>query len=155
MEAAVVRRRNPVESPDDLQRFVTAQDGGGTYALALAELRQQAQPLDVVHLPAAGGAGVERTSQVRPSRPLRAGRGARLPAHPVLGGRLLECTGRWRARGRASRTSSAIDDLKFRSCMTLFLPGGSGEPLFQRVLDHYFGGLPDAATDQLLAGNTG
>jgi uncharacterized protein (DUF1810 family) len=34
--------------------------------------------------------------------------------------------------------------------MTLFLRADPAEPVFQRVLDRYFGGLPDAATDRLL-----
>ncbi len=33
--------------------------------------------------------------------------------------------------------------------MTLFRHAGPGEPVFQRVLDQYFGGKPDPATEQL------
>jgi uncharacterized protein (DUF1810 family) len=43
-----------------------------------------------------------------------------------------------------------IDAIKLRSSMTLFMRAQPGEPLFQQVLDRYFNGIPDAATDQLL-----
>jgi uncharacterized protein (DUF1810 family) len=35
--------------------------------------------------------------------------------------------------------------------MTLFLRAAPDEPLFGAVLDRYFDGQPDAATDRLLA----
>jgi uncharacterized protein (DUF1810 family) len=41
------------------------------------------------------------------------------------------------------------DDLKFRSCMTLFAQATS-EPLFARALEKFFEGRPDAATLELL-----
>ena len=48
--------------PWRLERFVAAQDRGGTYQRAVAELRAgaQGQPLDVVRVPAGRGAGHER-----------------------------------------------------------------------------------------------
>ena len=41
-----------------------------------------------------------------------------------------------------------IDAQKLRSSMTLFLRAAPDERLFQHVLDQYFDGLPDVATDQ-------
>jgi len=71
--------------------------------------------------------------------------------HPLLGPRLKQCTELVLAT--EGRTAHDIfgppDDLKFRSCMTLFARA-TGEPLFTRVLDRYFGGQPDAATLELL-----
>ena len=32
--------------------------------------------------------------------------------------------------------------------MTLFLHAAPGEPVFRQILDQYFGGRPDAATEQ-------
>jgi uncharacterized protein (DUF1810 family) len=72
--------------------------------------------------------------------------------HPVLGPRLRECA----SAVAASRTPTAegllgsIDAVKLRSSMTLFLRADPGEPVFQQVLDRYFGGRPDLATDQRL-----
>jgi uncharacterized protein (DUF1810 family) len=44
-----------------------------------------------------------------------------------------------------------IDAMKLRSSMTLFHRADPEEPAFVAVLDRYFEGLPDEATDRLLA----
>ncbi|HTP76972.1 MAG TPA: DUF1810 domain-containing protein [Rhizomicrobium sp.] len=74
-------------------------------------------------------------------------------AHPVLGPRLVECTELVLAveRRSAHQIFGSPDDLKFRSCMTLFsrvAPAGSP---FERALARYFGGEPDAATLERLS----
>ncbi|MGD0607591.1 MAG: DUF1810 family protein, partial [Streptosporangiaceae bacterium] len=73
-------------------------------------------------------------------------------AHPVLGPRLTECAAI--VAGLAGRTAEqifgGIDALKLRSSMTLFRHADPGEPLFARVLELYFGGSPDPATEQRL-----
>ena len=40
--------------------------------------------------------------------------------------------------------------MKLRSSMTLFMRAAPDEPLFPRVLERYFAGIPDPATDRLL-----
>jgi uncharacterized protein (DUF1810 family) len=35
-----------------------------------------------------------------------------------------------------------------RSSITLFMYAAPGEPVFRQVLDQYFGGVPDPATEQ-------
>jgi uncharacterized protein (DUF1810 family) len=61
-------------------------------------------------------------------------------AHPVLGARLASCTEAVLAH--AGRSANAIfcspDDLKFRSCMTLFARAAPGEPLFRRALATFY-----------------
>ena len=42
------------------------------------------------------------------------------------------------------------DDLKLRSCMTLFGLVAGENPVFQKVLDKYYGGVPDDRTLRLL-----
>jgi len=71
--------------------------------------------------------------------------------HPLLGPRLKQCTELVLAvEGRSAHDIfGPPDDLKFRSCMTLFARI-TGEALFTRALDRYFGGQPDAATLELL-----
>jgi uncharacterized protein (DUF1810 family) len=73
-------------------------------------------------------------------------------AHPVLGARLRLVTEL--VSGIAGSSIQEIlgspDDLKFRSCMTLFARayrdnGGDPEP-FLRALDKYFAGSPDPLT---------
>jgi uncharacterized protein (DUF1810 family) len=74
-------------------------------------------------------------------------------AHPVLGVRLRTCVEL--VLEVKDRSAHAIfgtpDDLKLRSCLTLFRevdePGG----VFARALAKYFGGEPDAATLELIA----
>jgi uncharacterized protein (DUF1810 family) len=44
----------------------------------------------------------------------------------------------------------STDAVKLRSSMTLFLRAAPAEPLFQKVLDLYFEGAADPATDERL-----
>ena len=72
--------------------------------------------------------------------------------HPLLGQRLLECTELMlAARGKSAlEILGSPDDLKFRSCMTLFMAARPDLPVWQAALDQYFGGKADAATVGLL-----
>lgn len=68
--------------------------------------------------------------------------------HPVLGTRLRECTQLVSAvEGRSiHQILGHPDDLKFRSCMTLFANATSDNGIFLTALDKYFGGEPDPET---------
>jgi uncharacterized protein (DUF1810 family) len=76
-------------------------------------------------------------------------------AHPVLGARLREC-GRL-VLAVQDRSIHYIfgspDDLKFRSCMTLFGRAGPAESVFQQCLQKYFAGHGDPQTIALLRGH--
>jgi uncharacterized protein (DUF1810 family) len=69
-------------------------------------------------------------------------------AHPVLGRRLVECTGLVnRVEGCSVHgIFGSPDDLKFRSSMTLFASAQPGASVFRDALDKYFGGTPDPLT---------
>ena len=69
-------------------------------------------------------------------------------AHPVLGARLSECAGlTLDVEGRNAREIfGPIDEMKFRSSMTLFAQAAPEVGVFQRCLDKYFAGRPDPAT---------
>ena len=71
--------------------------------------------------------------------------------HPVLGVRLLECTGLMLAvKGKSAfEILGTPDDLKFRSSMTLFAEV-AGESVFRNALDRFYEGKPDARTLELL-----
>ena len=73
--------------------------------------------------------------------------------HPLLGQRLLECTERLLAvQGKtALEILGTPDDLKFRSCMTLFMAAQPDLPIWDAALRKYFGGKGDAATVTLLS----
>ena len=74
-------------------------------------------------------------------------------AHPVLGPRLVECARLvLEADARsADAILGSIDARKLRSSMTLFHLAAPDEPLFAHVLDHWFGGRRDDATEVILA----
>ena len=72
--------------------------------------------------------------------------------HPVLGPRLVECTELVNQIEDCSirEIFGAPDDLKFRSCMTLFARAAEDDTVFRAALDKYFGGQPDRLTLELL-----
>ncbi|HVI06740.1 MAG TPA: DUF1810 domain-containing protein [Candidatus Binatia bacterium] len=69
-------------------------------------------------------------------------------AHPVLGARLKECT--QLVLGAENRSAAQIfgspDDMKFRSCMTLFAQVSPEDDIFVQALKKYFDGVPDQLT---------
>jgi uncharacterized protein (DUF1810 family) len=73
-------------------------------------------------------------------------------AHPVLGARLRECAGIILAtRGRTAQDIfGLVDAKKVRSCMTLFRRAAPDETVFGQVLDRFYGGVSDGATERLL-----
>jgi uncharacterized protein (DUF1810 family) len=136
--------------PFGLVRFVEAQ--AGSYTEAVAELRQGAkrshwmwyifpQLCGLGRSPMAQIYGIASTDEAR----------AYL-AHPILGPRLLECT-QLALQAEASSASAIFpfpDDLKFRSCMTLFAQVAPGPGVFTAALQKYCGGVPDPETLRLL-----
>ena len=138
--------------PHDLQRFVTAQDEGGTYDQALAELRAGRKTSHWMWFvfPQVAGLGQSPTSRHFAVRSLDEARA--YLAHPVLGARLRECAQALLDGGGtdARAVLGGIDALKLRSSMTLFARAAPEEERFQAVLDRFFGGEPDPETERRL-----
>ncbi|MGZ9276961.1 MAG: DUF1810 domain-containing protein [Candidatus Limnocylindrales bacterium] len=137
--------------PDDLDRFLIAQQGA--YPGALAELRRGRKTGHWIWfvLPQVAGLGHSEMSRYYGIASLDEARG--YLAHPVLGPRLRECaeallgiTGR-----SADEILGSMDAMKLRSCMTLFHRAAPTEPVFVQVLERYFEGIADEATDARLA----
>ncbi len=134
----------------DLQRFVDAQDAGGTYQRAVAEVRAGRKDSHWIWFvfPQVQGLGFSPASRLYAISSLDEARA--YLAHPVLGPRLIECS--VILAGVSGRTAEQImgeiDAVKLRSSMTLFMHAAPAEPAFGRVLDQYFGGVPDPATEQ-------
>jgi uncharacterized protein (DUF1810 family) len=134
----------------DLQRFLDAQDG--TYERALAELRrgQKTSHWMWFVFPQVEGLGFSAMSQRYAITSLDEARD--YLAHPVLGARLRECAGALLAvDGRsAEQIMGGIDATKLRSSMTLFHRAAPDDAAFADVLQRYFAGVPDDATDDRL-----
>ena len=74
-------------------------------------------------------------------------------AHPLLGSRLVECTKLLLAQRNANAFEifGSPDELKLRSCMTLFAVAAPEQPVFKQALDVFFRGKADEVTVRLLA----
>lgn len=73
-------------------------------------------------------------------------------AHPVLGKHLIEISEA--LLKIEDKTATEIfgtpDDMKLRSCMTLFSKVPETDKIFEKILDKYFGGSQDDYTEELL-----
>src|SRR5215218_6554907 len=134
----------------DLERFVSAQDAGGTYARAVAELRRGRKTSHWMWFVFPQIAGLGRSEMSRRYAISSLDEAKAYLEHPVLGPRLRECAGIVaQAQGQsAEQIFGGIDAQKLQSSMTLFLRAAPDEPLFKQVLDQYFGGRVDSATDR-------
>ena len=141
-----------MDDPYRLERFAQAQDAGGTYPRAVAELRAGRKLSHWMWFvfPQVAGLGFSAMSQRYAISGLTEARA--YLNHPVLGPRLTEC-----ARivaGTADRTADDIfgpvDAMKLRSSMTLFARGSEDDSVYHAVLDQYFGGETDPHTDARL-----
>jgi len=141
-----------MDDPYDLGRFVTAQDAGGTYGHATDELRRGRKTSHWMWFVFPQIAGLGQSPASRRFAISSLGEARAYLAHPVLGPRLIECLGIVaQTQGRtAEQIFGGIDALKLRSCATLFHRAAPEEPVFASVLDRYFDGQPDPATDQRL-----
>jgi uncharacterized protein (DUF1810 family) len=77
--------------------------------------------------------------------------------HPVLGSRLIRiCKELLKQEvSDANLIFGSPDDMKLRSCMTLFASLEGTDAIFQAVLNKYFGGAKDNKTLSIIASNEG
>ena len=137
---------------NDLERFVVAQDRH--YEQVLTELRRGRKTSHWIWFifPQIAGLGYSEMSRWFAIASLDEARA--YLAHPLLGARLRECAGLLVAtKGRsADEILGGIDAIKVRSCMTLFHRAAPDEPVFRDVLDRFYGGVADPATNERLRG---
>lgn len=155
--------------PHDLQRFVNAQDAGGTYERALAELRAGRKTSHWMWFvfPQIAGLGQSEMSRRYAICSLEEARA--YLEHPVLGPRLVECARALLGHEgvSAEEIMGGIDAVKLRSSMTLFAQaaqltsprkasdsdvfrGLDETKVFEQVLERFFDGEADAATLRLV-----
>lgn len=138
------------KDPHNLSRFVEAQQP--TYAQALSEIRTGRKRSHWMWyiFPQIDGLAFSSTSKHFAIKSIDEAKA--YLAHPVLGPRLVECAEAALAvEGRsATEIFGSPDDLKLRSCATLFdavSPPGSA---FDRLLAKYYQGQRDPRTLQIL-----
>lgn len=138
------------DDPFDLNRFVAAQER--VYPQALSEIRSGRKRSHWMWFifPQLAGLGTSPTARHYAIRSIDEARA--YLAHWVLGPRLISCAEAALAvEGRTAReVFGTPDDLKLRSCATLFAQIGPAGSVFHRLLEHDFAGQPDARTLALL-----
>ena len=139
-----------MDDPHDLQRFVDAQDPvyhDVRLELAAGQKRSHWMWFVFPQLKELG-----RSATARHYGLASRAEAAAYWAHPVLGPRLKECSDLVLAvQGRtALQIMGSPDDLKLRSCMTLFAQVAPQEAVFGRLIEKYYGGVPDGKTLALL-----
>ncbi|MBN1878141.1 MAG: DUF1810 domain-containing protein [Anaerolineae bacterium] len=137
--------------PFDLQRFINAQEG--IYARVLSELQSGQKRTHWMWyiFPQIDGLGYSTTSKHYAIKSIEEARA--YLAYPILGSRLLECTATVLAIEKRSVADifGYPDDLKLKSCMTLFATVAESGSVFSCVLDKYFQGKWDDKTLYILA----
>jgi uncharacterized protein (DUF1810 family) len=138
--------------PCDLDRFVRAQEHD--FERALSELRagrKQSHWMWFI-FPQLDGLGMSAMSKRYAIGSLT--EAAAYLSHPVLGPRLVACgEAALGAAGSARDVFGSPDDMKLRSSATLFAQVSPPGSVFERLLEKYFAGQPDAATLRLLGRN--
>lgn len=137
----------------DLQRFIQAQDP--VYEQVCAELRAGNKQTHWIWyiFPQLKKLGRSSTAHFYGIASLEEARA--YWAHPVLRPRLKECVNLMLAV--PDKTAHDIlhtpDDMKFRSCITLFGQVAPEEAMFGQALTRFYDGVADEATLALLSGN--
>lgn len=136
-----------MEDPYRLDRFVAAQDDG-SYRAAVAELRAGRKTSHWMWFIFPQVAGLGRSAIAQHFAISSADEAQAYLRHPVLGPRLRECAQILAGLDAksADQILGSVDAMKLRSSMTLFMTAAPDEPVFQEVLDKYFGGVADQLT---------
>ncbi len=141
------------EYMSNLRRFLDAQES--YYDTALDEIRRGRKTSHWIWyvFPQLRGLGSSRNAEYYGIKDIQ--EAVAYLSHPILGTRLvLICEALMGVSGKtAFEILGSPDDFKLRSSMTLFsgIPGCS--PVFNRVLDQYFGGVRCAYTESNMARN--
>jgi uncharacterized protein (DUF1810 family) len=138
------------DDPFDLDRFVQAQSS--TYDVALAEITRGLKRSHWMWyiFPQFAGLGVSSTSRRYAIKSVDEAKA--YLSHPILGPRLIRCAQAALAVKMltAHQIFGSPDDMKLRSCATLFASVSPEGSVFHQLLDRYFDGKPDQQTLTLL-----
>jgi uncharacterized protein (DUF1810 family) len=147
---ATGNERSDSGDPHLLIRFVQAQEGEYDQALGEIESGRKRSHWMWYIFPQFDGLGFSSTSKFYSIKSIAEAKA--YLSHPILGPRLLECSEA--ALAVSGRTASEIfgspDDMKLKSCATLFATISPADSVFHKLLDKYFQGQRDDKTLQLL-----
>ncbi len=136
--------------PYNLQRFIAAQ--GQTIEPIIDELRQGRKTSHWMWyvFPQIQGLGKSETAKFYAIQSREEAQA--YLQHPILGPRLLMCTREVNAHHhlKANALFGHPDELKFRSCMTLFQTVAADPAPFTQALQQFFSGEPDLRTLSIL-----
>jgi uncharacterized protein (DUF1810 family) len=144
--AGISVSENPMSDPNNLQRFVEAQNP--VYDEVCSELRDGRKKSHWMWFIFPQVEGLGSSQMARKFAISSLAEAAAYLAHPVLGSRLTECTRLVNlVEGRPiEQIFGYPDDLKFRSSMTLFAHAAPDNRVFTDALQKYFSGEFDPAT---------
>lgn len=136
--------------PEELDKFVRAQQRD--YTSALSEIRSGRKRSHWMWyiFPQIQGLGMSSTAQFYGIKDLEQAKD--FLAHPYLGRNLIEISSALLALDGSNPTAvmGYPDDLKLRSCMTLFELADPSVGVFAAVLDKFYGGRRDEMTLRIL-----
>jgi uncharacterized protein (DUF1810 family) len=138
------------DDPYDLNRFVRAQEDD--YAPALSEIRSGKKRTHWMWYIFPQLDGLAHSSTAKHYAIKSIAEAKAYLEHPALGPRLRECAEAVvQVEGRsATEIFGSPDDLKLRSCATLFACVAPPDSVFDRLLRKYYRGGRDSKTLQLL-----
>ena len=137
-----------MEESNTLERFLDPQNF--MYELALTEIRNGRKEEHWIWFifPQLKGIGRSRMSYHYGIKEIEEAKA--YYAHPILGNRLLEATQLLLHQDKdLEEIFGHLDAMKVRSCMTLFYHA-TGDEVFMKVIEKFFGGVEDGVTVELL-----
>lgn len=137
-----------MEESKTLERFLDPQNF--MYELALTEIRNGRKEEHWIWFifPQLRGIGRSRMSYHYGIKDIEEAKA--YYAHPILGNRLLEATQLLLHLDKdLEEIFGHLDAMKVRSCMTLFYHA-TGDEMFMKVIEKFFGGVEDEVTVELL-----
>ncbi|GAB2973901.1 DUF1810 domain-containing protein [Mucilaginibacter puniceus] len=150
MQTLTIRRGYFNMTTHNLQHFITAQQKD--YSAALAEIKQGRKRSHWMWyiFPQIAGLGFSEISRHYAIKNI--GEAQAYLDHPILGSRLIEiCTELLKLpTNNATQIFGTPDDMKLRSCVTLFATLPHTHPIFKKVLAQFFNGEPDTATLRII-----
>ena len=142
-----------MSTENNLTRFLDAQKGD--YEIALKEIKKGKKTSHWMWyiFPQINGLGFSDTAKFYAIK--NKDEATEYLHHDILGTRLVEISTELLKLNTSNSIEifGQVDSLKLKSSMTLFSLLESTNPVFQKVLDKFFGGVKDEKTIQLLNAN--